>query len=104
LGLKEAYQMSRLKEQIAEEMEAGRLQLTDFGRAAIAQGRYAVLAAGLRGEVTPEQVFKTRQFTSGFEDGVLDVKPPWTARFKRYVELQRKWDHEEVAVFIAPIS
>ena len=49
-------------------------------------------------------VFKSRQFTSGFEDGALDVQPPWTARFKRYVELQRKWDREEVAVFIAPIG
>ena len=104
LGLKEAYQMSRLKAQIADEMRAGRLQLTDFGRTAIAQGRYAVLAAGLRGDVTAEDVFTARQFTSGFEDGVLDVKPPWTARFRRYVELQRRWDHEEVAVFVAPIG
>ena len=104
LGLKEAYQMNRLKTQIADEMQAGRLHLTDFGRTAIAEGKYAVLAAGLRGDVSAEDVFKARQFTSGFEDGVLDVKPPWTARFRRYVTLQRKWDHEEVAVFIAPIG
>jgi hypothetical protein len=103
LGIDEHYQMSRLKEQIADEMNAGRLRLTPFGEAAIANGQYAVLAAGLRGEASAEEVFRSRQFTSGFKEGVLDVRPPWTARFTRYVELQRKWDREEVAVFVAPL-
>ncbi len=104
LGMKEHAQMNRLKAEIADEMDAGRLKLTAFGRAAIAQGRYAVLAAGLRGDASAADVFKSRQFTSGFEDGVLDVKPPWTARFKRYVTLQREWDRAEVAVYVAPIN
>jgi hypothetical protein len=104
LDINEQYEMSRLKAQIADEMQAGRLQLTPFGRAALADGTFTVLAAGLRGDATAEDVFKSRQFTPGFENGILDIKPPWTARFRRYVELQRKFDREEVAVFVAPIG
>jgi hypothetical protein len=103
LGFDEHYQFSRVKEDIARELTDGNLRLTPFGRRAIARGDYAVLAAGLRGEASAEDVFKARQFVSGFREGVLDVKPPLTSKFTRYVELQRRWDREEVAVFVAPI-
>jgi hypothetical protein len=104
LGYQEHYQFNQLKEQIADELRAGRLKLTPFGEREIARGEYAVLARALRGEATADEVFRTRQFGAAFRDGVLDVRPPWTARFRRYVELQRKWDREEVAVFVAPIE
>jgi hypothetical protein len=103
LGPKEQAQFDRLKQEIAGELDAGRLELTPFGRRAIARGEYATLGRALRGDATAEDVFRTRQFVSAFRDGVLDVQPPWTARFKRYVELQRQWDREQVAVFVAPV-
>jgi hypothetical protein len=104
LGYQEHYQFNRLKEQIADELRAGRLKLTPKGERAIARGEYGTLARALRGDATAEEVFRSRQFVSAFRDGVLDVKPPWTARFRRYVELQRQWDREEVAIFVAPIE
>jgi hypothetical protein len=97
------YEFNVVKEQIADALRAGELRLTPFGERQIAAGRYAVLADALRDEASAEDVFRARQFVSAFNDGVLDVPPALVPVFERYVELQRKQDREEVAVFVAPI-
>jgi hypothetical protein len=104
LGPNEQAQFDRLRDQIAGELRAGRLELTPSGRRAIARGQYATLGRALSGDATADDVFRSRQFVSAYRDGVLDLKPPWTARFKRYVELQRRFDLEEVAIYVAPIE
>jgi hypothetical protein len=103
LGVQEHYQFSRVKEQIADAVRAGQVRLTPKGERAVRSGEYQVLARALRGDASADDVFRSRQFVSAFRDGIIAVQPPLTARFRRYVELQRKWDKEEVAIFVAPL-
>jgi hypothetical protein len=103
LGVQEHYQFSRIKEQIADAVRAGQVRLTPKGERAVRSGEYQVLARALRGDASADDVFRSRQFVSAFRDGIIAVQPPLTARFRRYVELQRKWDKEEVAIFVAPL-
>lgn len=83
--------------------DLGRVPLAPRGEAALARGDLPVAAA--RPEVLtvdPAALLATRELDFMVERDLLDLDGAWRARFARYAELQRAWDYETVALFIAP--
>lgn len=83
--------------------DLGRVPLNERGETALALGDLPIAAD--RPEVLttePEALLVTRELGRMIERDLVDLDERWQAAFDRYAELQRTWDYETVALFIAP--
>ena len=79
--------------------------LTDEGRETVEEEHFPLLRAQLAGEepVDPAPLIASRELAALARVGLLDLSEPWSGRFERYAELQRRFDNETVALFLRPL-
>ena len=93
-------ELTQLESQIAKYVEEGQLRLDPRGQAALDAGNLPNLAQVQGGGVDPRVLFDSRELDVMIQQHFLTLRPPWTARFERYAELQRDHDRETVALFV----
>jgi hypothetical protein len=93
-------ELSRLEAQIGKYVEEGQLRLNPRGQAALDAGNLPNLMQVQGGGVDPRVLFDSRELDVMIQQHLLTLRPPWTARFERYAELQRDHDRETVALFV----
>ena len=93
-------ELTQLESQIAKYVEEGQLRLDPRGQAALDAGNLPNLAQVQGGVVDPRVLFDSRELDVMIQQHLLTLRPPWTARFERYAELQRDHDRETVALFV----
>jgi hypothetical protein len=96
-------ELSLLKTQIAEYLVQGRLRLDRRGQAALDRGALPNLAQVQGLGVDPRVLFTSRELDVMIRDHLLVLDDVWSKRFERYTHLQRQWDQQTVALFVAPI-
>jgi hypothetical protein len=81
----------------------GRLRLDRRGQAALERGALPNLAQVQGSGVDPRVLFTSRELDVMIRDHLLVLDDVWSKRFERYTHLQRQWDQQTVALFVAPI-
>jgi hypothetical protein len=103
LNPKDDRELTRLKTQILEALQGGQL-FTESGQDAITAKKYPVLHRVLEGESPPEQGIKFRELFDVVDHDLDALRPEWRKPVRRYVDLQRRFDREEVVVWVAPLG
>ena len=93
-------ELTQLEAQIGKYVEEGQLRLDPRGQAALDAGNLPNLAQVQGGSADPRVLFDSRELDVMIQQHFLTLRPPWTARFERYAELQRDHDRETVALFV----
>jgi hypothetical protein len=96
-------ELATLRQDVVDYIAAGRLRLTGEGRKLVAkQPNLHALRGDPPGRADPEAAM--RASVGAFQNGLLDVRGAWKAKFERFVRLQHRLDHETIGVWIAPIE
>ena len=93
-------ELTQLEAQIGKYVEEGQLRLDPRGQAALDAGNLPNLAQVQGSGVDPRVLIDSRELDVMIQQHLLMLRPPWTARFERYAELQRDHDRETVALFV----
>jgi hypothetical protein len=96
-------ELARLKRDIRDYIDAGRLRLNEKGQAALAAGELPRLAEIEGGAADVQSLLDSRELDLMVRRGELVLDPPWLRRFERYADLQHRSDLETVALFLAPL-
>ena len=99
----ERRELTRLKSEIGAYVDAGRLRLNDRGQAALARGELPNLAAVQSKTAGAQALFDSRELDLMIRRRDLVLDDTWARRFARYDDLQRRFDLETVALFVAPV-
>ena len=106
LDKQEQAELEEVRTEVLGHLEAlGRVPLDERGATALARGDLPVAADRPEALTTePEALLATRALGFMIERDLLDLDERWQIAFDRYAELQRAWDYETVALFIAPLD
>jgi hypothetical protein len=98
LTAEERAELQSLADRVQQFEHDGGIRLSPRGKAAIA----AFSAAS--GLPEPDDDAFVAQALDLFRADVLELDDEWRRRFERYDDLQARWDHETVALFLGPID
>ena len=101
----------RVRARITKRVLSGKLHLNGRGRQAQQRGALVSLPVGSSPTQVGDALFRIRPVLLGyyardFEVLVREhllVADDWSATYRRYVELQERWDTETAAVFLRPL-
>jgi hypothetical protein len=100
----EQRELSRVNAEIGRYIQAGRLRLNSKGRAALERGDLPKLVE-LQSQgagADPQALFTSGELLMMIRQRLLALEEPWTERFERYADLQRRWNLQTVALFLGP--
>jgi hypothetical protein len=96
-------ELARLKTDIREYIDAGRLRLNDRGQAALQRGDLPKLAEIQAQGADAQALFDSRELDVMIRARDLALDAAWARRLERYADLQQRADQETVGLFVAPL-
>src|SRR5215211_7903852 len=103
LSVADRRELARLKTEIRDYIEAGRLRLNERGQAALRTGDLPKLVEFQRQGANPQPLFDSREVDVMIRRHYLALDGTWERRLERYADLQQRADLETVALFPAPL-
>jgi hypothetical protein len=103
LSRSERRELARLERRIRAYVESGRLRLNNRGQGAVARGELPNLAEMQSQGADVQALLDSRELALMTRRGDLVLDGSWARRFERYAHLQRRFDQETVALFLAPL-
>ena len=103
LSVADRRELARLRTEIRDYIEAGRLRLNERGQAALRTGDLPKLVEFQRQGANPQPLFDSREVDVMIRRHYLALDGTWERRLERYADLQQRADLETVALFLAPL-
>ena len=94
----ELRERAQLISQITDYIRAGRLQLSARGQQAVAQH------GGVPSLQDPAALFAYGRLSDLVHRGYLELDATWSGRFRRYAELQDRWDVNTVQLYLQALD
>ena len=98
LTTKERLELQALANRVEQYGRAGGIRVSQRGKAAIAK------LSAESGLPEPDDDDLVAQALDLFRSNILELDDQWRRRFERYDDLQARWDHETVALFLGPLD
>jgi hypothetical protein len=96
-------ELTRLRSEIAAELERDSIRLTERGEEARVLGRLPGAVAFMDGGMAAADLVAGDEVVFMVENDLLDLDGEAADRFERYADLQRRWQRHTVAVFLDPM-